>query len=61
MPEVIKLSRRTPLTPVGTGIGCNDPDPVIPVPESATDIDEVANVPALDTVVRGATDAADAV
>ena len=31
MPEEIKLRRRTPLVPVGTGIGCDDPNPVIPV------------------------------
>jgi hypothetical protein len=42
MPEDIKLSGRTPLTPVGTGVGCDDLDPIIPVPEPA-DIDKVTN------------------
>ena len=59
MPEEIKLNGGTPFAPVGTGVGCDDP--VIPVPEPAADIDEVADAPAPDAVVRGAADAADAV
>jgi hypothetical protein len=61
MPEEIKLNGGTPFAPVGTVVGCDDPDPVIPVPELAADIDEMADAPAPDAVVRGAADAADAV
>lgn len=61
MPEEIKVSGGTPFVPVGTGVDCDDPDPVIPVPdpeaEPAADITEVVDAPAPDAVVRRAADA----
>jgi hypothetical protein len=68
MPEEIKLSAGAPFAPAGTGttgVGCDEPEPVIPVPDTEpepADNDEVAVVPALDAaefVVGGAVDAAD--
>lgn len=69
MPEEIKLSAGTPFAPAGTGttgVGCDEPEPVIPVPDTEAepaDNDEVAVAPVLDAaefVLGGPAGAVDA-
>lgn len=54
IPEESKLSAGIPFAPAGTettGVGCDEPEPVIPVPDAEAepaDNDEVVVAPALD-------------
>jgi hypothetical protein len=69
IPEEIKLSGGAPFAPLGTGttgVGCDEFEPVIPVPDTEAepaDNDEVPVAPALEAaefVVGGAAGAVDA-